>query len=180
MMQTQWGRKETVIFPPHSPLYSYGAIFLSVMLTGLFLYLHFAVAMSPLQRFYLPYYVRTAVAGAVHRTDKYQMLMVADGAKRSRAARDSDVIAGVDNTDWREAYSAAVVRFRPSVRSAVSVPRAEERNTSIGLFTTTFKARCTAVRASSQSLGCRYYLAWPRYSFNCLFRFEKISKDIRK
>ena len=94
-MQTQWGRKETVIFPPHSPLYSYGAIFLSVMLTGLFLYLHFAVAMSPLQRFYLPYYVRTAVAGAVHRTDKYQMLMVSDGAKRSRAARGNDVIAGL-------------------------------------------------------------------------------------
>ena len=93
-MQTQWGRKETIIFPPHSPLYSYGGIFVSLMLTGLFFYLHFAVAMSPLQRFYLPYYFRTAVAGAVHRTDKYEMLMVADGAKRSRAARDSDVIVG--------------------------------------------------------------------------------------
>src|ERR1700761_7546533 len=93
-MQTQWGRKKPLFSPPHSPLYSYGAIFLSVMLTGLFLYLHFAVGMSPLQRFYLPYYVRTVVAGAVHRTDKYQMLMVAEGAKRSRAARDNDVIAG--------------------------------------------------------------------------------------
>jgi hypothetical protein len=93
-MQTQWGRKESIIFPPHSPMYSYGAIFVSVMLTGLFLYLHFAFTMSPLQRFYLPYYFRTAVAGTVHRTDKYQMLMVADGAKRSRAARDNDVIAG--------------------------------------------------------------------------------------
>jgi len=93
-MQTQWGRRETIIFPPHSPLYSYGAIFVSLMLTGLFLYLHFAVAMSPLQRFYLPYYFRTAVAGTVHRTDKYAMLMVADGARRSRAARDSDVVAG--------------------------------------------------------------------------------------
>jgi hypothetical protein len=93
-MHTQWGRKETIIFPPHSPLYSYGAIFVSVMLTGLFLYLHFAVAMSPLQCFYLPYYFRTAVAGTVHRTDKYAILMVADGAKRSRAARDSDVIPG--------------------------------------------------------------------------------------
>src|SRR5579862_4567629 len=93
-MQTHWGRKETIIFPPHSPLYSYGAIFVSVMLTGLFLYLHFAVAMSPLQRFYLPYYFRTTVAGAVHRTDKYEMLMVADNAKRSRVAKDNDVIAG--------------------------------------------------------------------------------------
>jgi len=94
MMQTQWGRKETIILPPHSPLYSYGAVFVSIMLVGLFLYLHFAIAMSPLQRFYLPYYFRTAVAGAVHRTDKFEMLMVADGAKRSRAARDQDVIAG--------------------------------------------------------------------------------------
>ncbi len=93
-MQTQWGRRETIIFPPHSPLYSCGAIFLSLILTGFFLYLHFAIAMSPLQRFYLPYYFRTAVASAVHRTDKYAMLIVADGAKRSRAARDSDVIAG--------------------------------------------------------------------------------------
>ena len=94
MTQTQWGRKETIIFPPHSPLYSYGAMFVSLVLTGLFLYLHFAIAMSPLQRFYLPYYFRTAVAATVHRTDKYQMLMIADGAKRSRAARDGDVIAG--------------------------------------------------------------------------------------
>jgi hypothetical protein len=28
MMNTpKWGRKETIIFPPHSPIYTYGAVF---------------------------------------------------------------------------------------------------------------------------------------------------------
>jgi hypothetical protein len=26
MPMTQWGRKETIIWPPHSPIYTYGAI----------------------------------------------------------------------------------------------------------------------------------------------------------
>jgi hypothetical protein len=63
MTQTQWGRKETVIFPPHSPIYTYGASFFSLVITMLCVYLHFAYAMTPLQRFYIPYYLRTGVAG---------------------------------------------------------------------------------------------------------------------
>ena len=35
MPTTQWGRKETIIWPPHSPIYSYGAIFLSIVAAGL-------------------------------------------------------------------------------------------------------------------------------------------------
>ena len=34
MPTTQWGRKETIIWPPHSPIYSYGAIFLSIVAAG--------------------------------------------------------------------------------------------------------------------------------------------------
>jgi len=36
MPTTQWGRKETVIWPPHLPIYTYGAIFLSIVAAGLF------------------------------------------------------------------------------------------------------------------------------------------------
>ena len=141
-MQTQWGRKETIIFPPHSPLYSYGAIFVSLTLTALFLYLHFAIAMLPLQRFYLPYYFRTAVAGVVHRTDKYEMLMVADGAKRSRAARDSDVIAG---STAQMGEKPLPLQLSDSGERLVSCfcTVDQRRNTSISLFITTFRARCT-------------------------------------
>ena len=94
MTQTQWGRKETVIFPPHSPIYTYGAIFFSLVITGLCVYLHFAYAMTPLQRFYLPYYLRTGIAGMMHKTDKYQLLSVGDAEKRTRAATETDVQEG--------------------------------------------------------------------------------------
>lgn len=94
MTQTQWGRKETVIFPPHSPIYTYGAIFFSLVITGLCVYLHFAYAMTPLQRFYLPYYLRTGIAGMMHKTDKYQLLSIGDAEKHMRAATESDVQEG--------------------------------------------------------------------------------------
>jgi len=93
-MAMQWGRKESIIWPPHSPIYSYGAIFLSVVATGLFLYLRFSFALTPLQQFYLPYYVRSAVVGAMHQTDQYQLLAVMDGNMRSRLALEEDVSEG--------------------------------------------------------------------------------------
>jgi hypothetical protein len=52
MPETNWGRKETIIWPPHSPIYTFGAVFLALILTGLFVYLRFAFALSPLEQFY--------------------------------------------------------------------------------------------------------------------------------
>jgi|GEM_PF-3841853 len=72
MATTQWGRKETVIFPPHSPIYTYGAIFLSLVAAGLFVYLRFSFVLTPLQQFYLPYYLRTGVARRVKAFDTYR------------------------------------------------------------------------------------------------------------
>src|ERR1700678_1985442 len=94
MPTTQWGRKETIIWPPHSPIYSYGAIFLSIVAAGLFVYLRFSFALTPLERFYLPYYLRTGIAGMMHKTDKYQLLSVADAEKRTRTATETDVQEG--------------------------------------------------------------------------------------
>jgi type IV secretory pathway TraG/TraD family ATPase VirD4 len=94
MATTQWGRKETIIFPPHSPIYTYGAVFLAVIATGLFVYLRFSFALTPLQQFYLPYYLRTQTAGIMHKTDKYQLLAVADTEKHARLATEEDVEQG--------------------------------------------------------------------------------------
>jgi hypothetical protein len=94
MPTTQWGRKETIIWPPHSPIYTYGAIFLSIVAAGLFVYLRFSFALTPLQQFYLPYYLRTSVAGVMHKTDKYQLLTVADGRNHARTAAAEDVEEG--------------------------------------------------------------------------------------
>ena len=31
MAMTKWGRKETIIWPPHGPIYTYGAVFVAVV-----------------------------------------------------------------------------------------------------------------------------------------------------
>jgi len=94
MATTQWGRKETVIWPPQTPIYTWGAVFLSIVAAGLFLYLRFSFALTPLQQFYLPYYLRTQVAGVMHKTDKYRLLIVSDGQRHTRVANEADVQKG--------------------------------------------------------------------------------------
>jgi hypothetical protein len=48
----KWGRTETIIWPPRSPIYTYGAIFLACITAGLFVYLRFSFALTPLQQFW--------------------------------------------------------------------------------------------------------------------------------
>ncbi len=86
MAAIQWGRKETIIFPPHNPIYSYGAVFLA--------HLRFSFGQLPLQQYYTPIYVRAAAGGAVNKTDKFQLLYVGDGTKASRLATEGDVQEG--------------------------------------------------------------------------------------
>src|SRR6202451_4528023 len=96
MATTHWGRKETLIFPPHSPIYTYGAVFFAVILTGLFVYLRFTLGNTPLQRFYTPIYIRSSVAGGVSasRKDNYRLVMIGARGIRPRPATGADVTGG--------------------------------------------------------------------------------------
>src|ERR1700729_82866 len=96
MATTKWGRKETMIWPPHSPIYTYGAVFMTVVVTGLFLYCRFTIGMSPLQRFYMPSYIRSSVAGAIgnSRRDNYRLLMLGARGIPPRLATNADVTEG--------------------------------------------------------------------------------------
>jgi hypothetical protein len=96
MAVTKWGRKETIIWPPRSPIHTYGAIFMAVVLTGLFFYCRFSFGNSALQRFYTPTYIRSSVAGAIGTTriDKYRMLMLAARGTPPRLATNADVTNG--------------------------------------------------------------------------------------
>jgi hypothetical protein len=87
----KWGRNESVIWPPHGPINAYAAVFLSVVAAGLFIYLRFSFALTPLQHFYLPYYVRSGVQGMMHKADKYGLLMVLGREGPARLATDEDV-----------------------------------------------------------------------------------------
>jgi type IV secretory pathway TraG/TraD family ATPase VirD4 len=94
MATTQWGRKETIIFPPHSPIYTYGAIFLALVLTGCFVYARFSYGQTLLQQFYTPIYTRTAAGAVLNKKDKYQLLYVGDGTKAGQLAAEADVRTG--------------------------------------------------------------------------------------
>jgi Type IV secretion-system coupling protein DNA-binding domain len=96
MAMTKWGRKETIIWPLHSPIYSYGAIFMAVVLTGLFLYCRFSFGNNPLQRFYTPIYIRSSVAGAIGATrrDNYRLLILSARGTPPRLATNADVTDG--------------------------------------------------------------------------------------
>src|SRR5580658_6822796 len=90
----QWGRRESFIWPPRGYLYTLGALFLAIVATGFFVYLRFQFGIPPLQRYYLPYYLRSETAGLTHSASKYQMLYVSEGVSDRRAALEADVQPG--------------------------------------------------------------------------------------
>jgi hypothetical protein len=94
MATQQWGRNESIIFPPHSPIYSYGAVFLAFILTGCFFYARFDLGQTPLQQFYTPIYARAATGGALKKKNKFQLLYVGSGVAAGQLATEADVQAG--------------------------------------------------------------------------------------
>jgi hypothetical protein len=94
MTDTQWGRKETIVRPPHYPVYSFGAVFVSIVVTVLCVYLHLAFAMTPLQRYYLSCYLETGVLSTMRQTSDYQLVTVADRQHHTRPVTEVDVQPG--------------------------------------------------------------------------------------
>ena len=89
-----WGRRESIIWPPRGFYCTYGAIFLALLGTAFLIYIRCRFGLSPMQQYYLPYYLRTETAGHVHPTSTYQLIYVTDGKSRSRIALDSDTRPG--------------------------------------------------------------------------------------
>ena len=127
MATTHWGRKETIIFPPHSPIYSYGAVFLALVLTGCFVYLRFNFGQTPLQQFYTPIYARSAAGGAFNVCDGVDISWrrftsdLADrlGFPRARISMPY-AVAYVIGAGLERGYRAARVRTGVSLRPLLS------------------------------------------------------------
>jgi hypothetical protein len=94
MTTTQWGRKETIVRPPHYPVYAFGAVLLSILAAIFCIYLHMAFVMTPLQRYYLPCYIETNILGTMHPRSSYELITVADGQHRTRPVTEMDVQPG--------------------------------------------------------------------------------------
>ena len=67
-----WGRKETIVWPPHAPIYTLSALALGFLVTLLFVWQHLRFSETPLQQTYTTTYVeslvRCDVQAAVERT----------------------------------------------------------------------------------------------------------------
>ena len=137
MPETNWGRKETIIWPPHKPIYTFGAVFLAVVLTGLFVYLHFAFVLTPLQQFDLPIFIKTTIGASIRQSSKYQLLLMADKQGHALYARDGDVAAG--STPQANAQPIPLVlsdsaRQRGMVYLYRSVPTVYQNGSLVGYF----------------------------------------------
>jgi type IV secretory pathway TraG/TraD family ATPase VirD4 len=95
MANTTWGRKETIIWPRHIPIYTYRLVFTVVAMTFVAVCIRIHLA-APLQRYYLPLYERTSAIGAFvtnHRSE-YRMLFVGGRGAAPRPAMNGDVVLG--------------------------------------------------------------------------------------
>jgi hypothetical protein len=86
MAKTVWGRKETVIWPRHMPIYTYAVAFGVAFLTFIAVCVRIHLA-TPLERYCLPAYERSSAFGSVMKSHKstYRLLFV--GGARSTPRR---------------------------------------------------------------------------------------------
>lgn len=89
--EQKWGRKESIIWPPRGFYYTWGAAFLALALTGFLVFLRFDFGLGALQRYYLPYYLRSGMS--IRPSAKFQLVYVSDGT-RTRLALPDDVNSG--------------------------------------------------------------------------------------
>lgn len=93
-MATHWGRKETIIWPPHVPVMSYMATAVAVLSTLLFMWQRLHYVMTPLQQSYMTEYVRS-LAGAQFKTHQiYRMIWLGGGSAKPRPAVPVDLTKG--------------------------------------------------------------------------------------
>jgi hypothetical protein len=93
-MATQWGRKETIIWPPHAPVMSYTALATALLLTCLFICQRLHFSLPPLQQAYISEYVRSEVGAAVQTHGTYRLVYLGGGKAKPRLAFPTDFAPG--------------------------------------------------------------------------------------
>lgn len=95
MPKATWGRKETIIWPRHMPIYTYAAALGVAVLTFIAVCVRIHLA-TPLERYCLPAYERSSAFGAFlksHRSS-YHLLFVGGSKSTPRPAMNEDVVLG--------------------------------------------------------------------------------------
>lgn len=93
-MAQHWGRKETIIWPPHAPIMSYGALATALLLTCLFAWGRLNFSMTPLQQSYITEYVRSQVGSTFKAHESYRLVFLAGEKVKPRLALPVDLTNG--------------------------------------------------------------------------------------
>ena len=104
-MATQWGRKETIIWPPHVPILSYTAVATAFLCTCLFIWQRLHFSLTPLQKSYITEYIRSGVGGTFNAHEIYRLAL--SGRRKAQAtARASGRFRRRENhtSEWQESF----------------------------------------------------------------------------
>lgn len=93
-MAEPWGRKETIVWQPHMPIYSYAALAGAVLCAVLFLWESYAFQQEPLRKAYLTEYVRATVGAQANQHGMYRLIMLAGPSAAARLALPADFVPG--------------------------------------------------------------------------------------
>jgi type IV secretory pathway TraG/TraD family ATPase VirD4 len=93
-MASQWGRKETIIWPPHAPIMSYSALAMGLLCTLFFLWEHLNFSMSPLEQSYITEYVTSQAGSAFNAHENYRLVYLAGPKVKPRIALSVDLTDG--------------------------------------------------------------------------------------
>jgi type IV secretory pathway TraG/TraD family ATPase VirD4 len=93
-MATHWGRKETIIWPPHVPLMSYSAVAVALLFTCLLLWQRVRFAMPPLEQAYIGDYMRAQAGASFHLKGSYRLVYLGGGKAKPRLAFPFDFTRG--------------------------------------------------------------------------------------
>jgi type IV secretory pathway TraG/TraD family ATPase VirD4 len=106
-MASQWGRKETVIWPPQIPIYTYGVLLLTIPIT---LTLLFGLYMTKpfLARNYTGAYIKSAAGSQFHRHGSYRLIYLGGGKRAPRVAQPTDFVPGTTDMPGGKKISIAL------------------------------------------------------------------------
>ncbi len=90
----KWGRKETIVWPPHAPIYTLSALAVGLLVTLLFVWQHLRFSETPLQQTYTTTYVETLVGAMFKQSGTYRLLYVGGGKAAPRLALPADFLPG--------------------------------------------------------------------------------------
>jgi hypothetical protein len=94
-MANHWGRRETIIWPPHVPILSYTAVATAILCTCLFVWQRLSFSLAPLQKSYIIEYVRSQVGSTFKAHQSYRLLLLGGGKAKPRLALPADFTDGI-------------------------------------------------------------------------------------